>query len=244
MPPSKLEVLRELLDEDGVPAFAIRRWDREAKQYVWLSVPIPDDELRTQLREPVRLSHDPKYWLYRNRFVLEEDTNSEPDEYVDALHAALEDESNYHLEGKARVFSRLLGDPPGGEHAVMDVVRRAMMGIFPKRYSDVSRERPEELVLRIKHAVLTEERAFEKLRREVAAFEAFERLDPTPREPIPEHVKMFVWQRDEGRCVKCGSQERLEYDHVIALAKGGSNTERNLQLLCEACNRAKGSSIV
>lgn len=56
-------------------------------------------------------------------------------------------------------------------------------------------------------------------------------------------VKMFVWQRDQGRCVTCGSQERLEYDHIIPIAKGGSNTARNLQLLCERCNRAKGASI-
>jgi len=43
--------------------------------------------------------------------------------------------------------------------------------------------------------------------------------------------------------VKCGRQERLEYDHIIPLVKGGSNTERNIQLLCESCNRSKGSVI-
>lgn len=63
------------------------------------------------------------------------------------------------------------------------------------------------------------------------------------REPIPKNVKMYVWQRDGGRCVECGSKERLEYDHIIPLSKGGSNTERNIQLLCERCNRSKGSSI-
>ena len=63
------------------------------------------------------------------------------------------------------------------------------------------------------------------------------------REHIPKSVKMYVWQRDEGRCVNCGSNEKLEYDHIIPFSKGGSNTERNLQLLCERCNRAKSSSI-
>ncbi len=43
--------------------------------------------------------------------------------------------------------------------------------------------------------------------------------------------------------VECSSRERLEYDHIIPIAKGGSNTARNLQLLCELCNRKKGSSI-
>jgi HNH endonuclease len=60
---------------------------------------------------------------------------------------------------------------------------------------------------------------------------------------IPRSVKTYVWQRDSGRCVECGSKERLEYDHIILVSKGGSHTERNLQLLCERCNRSKGASI-
>jgi len=64
------------------------------------------------------------------------------------------------------------------------------------------------------------------------------------REPIPDDVKMFVWQRDGGRCAKCGSQEKLEYDHIIPVSKGGSNTARNIQLLCENCNRSKSANIV
>lgn len=64
------------------------------------------------------------------------------------------------------------------------------------------------------------------------------------RESIPDDVKLFVWQRDGGRCVKCGSQEKLEFDHIIPISKGGSNTARNIQLLCEKCNRSKGAEIV
>ncbi|MEO8605176.1 MAG: HNH endonuclease signature motif containing protein [bacterium] len=60
---------------------------------------------------------------------------------------------------------------------------------------------------------------------------------------IPPSVKMAVWRRDEGRCSICGSRERLEYDHIIPVSKGGSNTERNVQLLCEACNRRKSATI-
>lgn len=63
------------------------------------------------------------------------------------------------------------------------------------------------------------------------------------REHVPKSVKMYVWQRDNGRCVECGSNEKLEYDHIIPVSKGGSNTDRNIQLLCEGCNRSKGSSI-
>jgi len=64
------------------------------------------------------------------------------------------------------------------------------------------------------------------------------------RKPIPDDVKMFVWQRDSGKCVKCGSRENLEFDHIIPLSKGGSNTARNIQLLCEKCNREKHDNLV
>jgi hypothetical protein len=63
------------------------------------------------------------------------------------------------------------------------------------------------------------------------------------RETIADDVKELVWQRDQGKCVKCGSQEKLEYDHIIPVVKGGSSTARNLQLLCEFCNRSKSDNI-
>ena len=63
------------------------------------------------------------------------------------------------------------------------------------------------------------------------------------RQPIPDDVKVNVWQRDRGRCVKCGSQESLEFDHIIPLSKGGGNTTRNIQLLCEKCNREKAGNL-
>lgn len=68
-------------------------------------------------------------------------------------------------------------------------------------------------------------------------------LSKPRRESIPPRVRMYVWQRDQGRCVECGSKENLHYDHIIPWSKGGSNTERNIQLLCESCNLSKSDKI-
>lgn len=63
------------------------------------------------------------------------------------------------------------------------------------------------------------------------------------RERISQEVMDQVWNRDGGRCVKCGSQENLEFDHIIPFSKGGANTYRNLQILCEKCNIEKSNKI-
>ena len=64
------------------------------------------------------------------------------------------------------------------------------------------------------------------------------------RERISDEVKVSVWRRDGGSCVRCGSRENLEYDHIIPVSKGGSNTVRNIELLCESCNRTKSNRIM
>jgi 5-methylcytosine-specific restriction endonuclease McrA len=67
--------------------------------------------------------------------------------------------------------------------------------------------------------------------------------DPSRRERIPEDVQRLVFRRDGGRCVKCGSRELLQFDHVIPVALGGSSTAENLQVLCTNCNREKSDSL-
>ena len=63
------------------------------------------------------------------------------------------------------------------------------------------------------------------------------------REPIPESMRTEIWRRDNGCCVTCGSRVNLEFDHIIPVSKGGATTTRNLQLLCQQCNRSKGARI-
>ena len=66
----------------------------------------------------------------------------------------------------------------------------------------------------------------------------------TRRERIPAEVRAYVWERDAGRCVQCGSEDDLQFDHVIPVAKGGGNAAGNIQILCGDCNRRKSDSIV
>ena len=63
------------------------------------------------------------------------------------------------------------------------------------------------------------------------------------RPTIPQNIKDKVWNRDGGKCVQCGSNENIEFDHIIPFSKGGSSTYRNLQILCTKCNRSKSSKI-
>jgi HNH endonuclease len=63
------------------------------------------------------------------------------------------------------------------------------------------------------------------------------------RTGIPEDVRRAVFRRDGGRCTDCGSDELLQFDHVIPVALGGASSPENLQLLCAPCNRDKGADL-
>lgn len=65
----------------------------------------------------------------------------------------------------------------------------------------------------------------------------------SPRGHIADDVKTFVWTRDGGKCRNCGSTTELQFDHVIAVAMGGSSEPENLQILCGPCNRRKGAGL-
>jgi hypothetical protein len=99
----------------------------------------------------------------------------------------------------------------------------------------------EKIQLLIFEFVDKDRKIFEKLKR-LYKSDAVQQ-ESHHREHIPEHVRIAVWRRDEGKCVRCGSRENLEYDHIVPISKGGSNTARNIELLCEKCNRSKSYNI-
>jgi hypothetical protein len=63
------------------------------------------------------------------------------------------------------------------------------------------------------------------------------------REAIPRLVQREVWQRDGGACVECSTREWLCFDHIVPFSRGGGNSVRNIQLLCENCNLSKSNRI-
>lgn len=100
---------------------------------------------------------------------------------------------------------------------------------------------PEHFRLMFLEAVDDDRLQFERLRNKFSDLAGAR--SERPREPLSESVRIFVWRRDGGKCVRCGSNQRLEFDHIIPVIEGGSSTERNIQLLCETCNRRKGTKI-
>ena len=61
---------------------------------------------------------------------------------------------------------------------------------------------------------------------------------------IPASIKLEVWKRDKGQCVKCGSKDNLHFDHMLPFAKGGTSLlAQNIQLLCARHNLQKRDKI-
>jgi hypothetical protein len=69
--------------------------------------------------------------------------------------------------------------------------------------------------------------------------------DAPRRRVIPTAVKLAVWKRDGGKCIKCGATDELHFDHDLPWSKGGTSlTEENVQLLCARHNLQKSDNIV
>jgi 5-methylcytosine-specific restriction protein A len=71
-------------------------------------------------------------------------------------------------------------------------------------------------------------------------------MKKSPRIPIPPEVRNYVFQRDKYQCQSCGKtsgEAQLSVDHIIPLARGGTNDISNLQTLCLTCNQRKTDKI-
>jgi len=61
-------------------------------------------------------------------------------------------------------------------------------------------------------------------------------------------VRFAVLKRDNYQCQICGRSQtvgvQLHVDHIVPLAKGGSNNMENLQTTCDECNIGKGTELM
>lgn len=78
-----------------------------------------------------------------------------------------------------------------------------------------------------------------------AEFKAEVKDEKTIRSGISLSLRFDIFRRDNFRCNICGSTAsdgvKLEVDHKVPVAKGGSNELSNLWTLCFKCNRGKGT---
>jgi hypothetical protein len=65
------------------------------------------------------------------------------------------------------------------------------------------------------------------------------------RKPISMSLRYTILKRDNGECTLCGAKAStgasLEVDHIIPVSRGGTNTEENLRILCDVCNRGRSN---
>lgn len=61
------------------------------------------------------------------------------------------------------------------------------------------------------------------------------------RGEIPRADRVFVYSRDNFRCVRCGKDDRLTLDHIIPWSAGGSDHVDNLRTLCWSCNEERSN---
>ena len=54
---------------------------------------------------------------------------------------------------------------------------------------------------------------------------------------ITKKVKDIVWERDEHKCIICGSYQAMPNSHYIRRSQGGLGIEENIVTMCMTCHR-------
>jgi len=145
----------------------------------------------------------------------------------------------YAVRWKEATFRQLLEDQDGRPVALWRDVRRILWTMNDCFYWEDEGLDAEDVKALIHQR---ERRSQQKLQTARSLMRADEAGRPT-RVPIPTELRRAVFERDGGRCVECGSNFDLQYDHVLPVAHGGATTLENLQLLCADCNRRKSDSL-
>jgi len=70
-------------------------------------------------------------------------------------------------------------------------------------------------------------------------------LPSSKRTALSVRRRFDVLKRDGYKCRICRKAGgELEVDHIVPVSKGGTNDIDNLQTMCRACNRGKGTKLM
>lgn len=56
---------------------------------------------------------------------------------------------------------------------------------------------------------------------------------------VGKNLREAVFERDGYRCVRCGSDDHIQADHILPQSAGGPNVLENLRTLCRSCNAGR-----
>ena len=100
----------------------------------------------------------------------------------------------------------------------------------------------EHIKLKVEEHVLERGDEYQKLVKKIDRLRQISsnRLQPN-RKQISDDVSAFVLQRDLNKCVLCGDDINLQFDHILPVSKGGNNEPENLRILCQQCNQSRGN---
>ena len=132
------------------------------------------------------------------------------------------------------------------ENRLSSEYRKANREVILKREGKYRAENREEVNLRTKRwrkeSGYSQAEYKEKKRKEYASYEQ------NRRAAILSASGDFTHQQWDsrldyygGKCVYCGSTEKIEIEHRIPLSRGGTNFPANLVPACKSCNCSKGT---
>ena len=122
------------------------------------------------------------------------------------------DQETLDLMQRARDLMGHLGPPPDGPSVLKSALRLLVGQLEKQKYAATDRPLPSKPGTSARH--------------------------------IPAAVKRSVRKRDGERCAfvsesghRCSARDRLEFDHIEPVARGGSSTVENVRLVCRAHNQ-------
>ena len=105
-----------------------------------------------------------------------------------------------------------------------------------------SKERIKEELKNLRKGVLNAEKRLADVRDSLSDVESSLR-----RKKLPENTRLAIMAKSDYKCVLCGIDLTLvkpHIDHIIPIAKGGTDSQDNWQAVCQKCNLKKGKKIL